>query len=54
MYFFESEFEELSFYSFLKASDLDFEEKNGLININMANTFFILIVLKAQILSGKR
>ena len=27
--FFESAFEDLSFHSFLKASDLDFEEKNG-------------------------
>ena len=27
--FFESAFEDLSFYSFLKASDCDFEEKNG-------------------------
>ena len=29
MYFFESAFEDLSFHSFLKASDWDFEEKNG-------------------------
>ena len=28
MYFFESAFEDLSFCSFLKASDLDFEETN--------------------------
>ena len=27
--FFESAFEDLSFHSFLKASDCDFEEKNG-------------------------
>ena len=27
--FFESAFEDLSFHSFLKASDWDFEEKNG-------------------------
>ena len=29
MHFIESTFEDLSFHSFLKASDWDFEEKNG-------------------------
>ena len=29
MYFFESAFEDLSFHSFLKVSDWDFEQKNG-------------------------
>ena len=29
MHFIESPFEDLSFHSFLKASDGDFEEKNG-------------------------
>ena len=53
IYFFESAFEDLSFHSFLKASDRDFEE--NLKNIcNTVNIVLILIVLKAQIPSGKR
>ena len=32
MYFFESAFEDLSFHSFLKASDWNFEDKNGRCN----------------------
>ena len=53
IYFFESPFEDLSFHSFLKASDWDFEEK--LKNIcNTVNIVLILIVLEAQIPSGKR
>lgn len=47
-------FEDLSFHSFLKVSDLDFEEKKDCNEQSVVNIVLTLIVLKAQILSGKR
>lgn len=47
-------FEDLSFHSFLKVSDWDFEEKKDCNEQSVVNIVLTLIVLKAQILSGKR
>ena len=42
MYFFESAFEDLSFHSFLKARDWDFEEKNS---CNKHRIWLILVLI---------